>query len=104
MPASGTVAAPKAAPPAPVPAPEAAFHKILSPMAGTFYRAPSPTSPPYVNEGETVVAGKPVCIVEAMKLMNEIKADRAGKVVKVLIENAQPVDKGTPLFLIDPGL
>jgi len=76
-------------------------HKILSPMAGTLYLAPSPNSPPYVKVGEKVSAGQPVCIVEAMKLMNEIKADKSGKLVKILVENAKPVEKGTPLFLID---
>lgn len=75
-------------------------HKINSPMAGTFYRAPSPNSPPFVNEGDVVTVGQTVCIVEAMKMMNEIKADKAGKVVKVLLENGQPVDKGAVLFHI----
>jgi len=77
------------------------LHKIISPMAGTFYRAPSPTLPPYVKEGDKIEIGMPVCIVEAMKLMNEIKADIGGKLVKVLVENAKPVEKGTVLFLID---
>ncbi|MBF0543902.1 MAG: acetyl-CoA carboxylase biotin carboxyl carrier protein [Candidatus Riflebacteria bacterium] len=79
------------------------FHKILSPMVGTFYRAPSPSSPAYVKEGDVVAAGQPVCIVEAMKLMNEIKADKAGKVVKIPVGNGQQVEKGTILFLIDCG-
>ena len=78
-------------------------HKILSPMAGTFYRAPSPTSLPYVEEGQKVSAGQPICIVEAMKLMNEIKTDKAGIVVKVLMENAKPVEKGTELFIVELG-
>ncbi len=86
----------------PAPAvPQKSYHKILSPMAGTFYRAPSPTSPPYVSEGDQVTPGKPVCIVEAMKLMNEIKADKAGRVVKIHVVNAKPVEKGTLLFEID---
>ncbi len=76
------------------------FHKINSPMAGTFYRAPSPTSPPFVNEGEHVAAGQTICIVEAMKMMNEIKADKAGKIVKILFENGKPVEKGSVLFHI----
>ncbi len=76
------------------------LHKISSPMAGTFYRAPSPTSSPFVNEGDMVTAGQTVCIVEAMKMMNEIKADKAGKIVKILIENGQPVEKGADLFCI----
>lgn len=77
------------------------YHKICSPMAGTFYISPSPNSPPYVKDGDKVSAGQPVCIVEAMKLMNEIKADKAGKIVKVLRNNAEPVDKGTVLFYVD---
>ncbi|HQG28947.1 MAG TPA: acetyl-CoA carboxylase biotin carboxyl carrier protein, partial [Candidatus Ozemobacteraceae bacterium] len=90
--------------PAPVAAPaEAEWHKIVSPMAGTFYRAPAPTAPQFVKVGDVVKIGQPVCIVEAMKLMNEIKADKAGKVVNILIENGKPVEKGTPLFHIDTG-
>jgi acetyl-CoA carboxylase biotin carboxyl carrier protein len=76
------------------------LHKISSPMAGTFYRAPSPTSSPFVTEGDTVTAGQTVCIVEAMKMMNEIKADKSGKIVKILMENGQPVEKGADLFCI----
>jgi acetyl-CoA carboxylase biotin carboxyl carrier protein len=75
-------------------------HKILSPMAGTFYRAPSPTSDPFCKEGDQIEAGQTVCIVEAMKLMNEIKADKSGKIVKILIENGKPVEKGAVLFHI----
>lgn len=81
--------------------PAKVFHKVLSPMAGTFYRAPSATSAPYVNEGDMVTAGLPICIVEAMKLMNEIKADKSGKVVKIHVDNAKPVEKGALLFEID---
>ncbi|MDN5279011.1 MAG: oxaloacetate decarboxylase (Na+ extruding) subunit alpha [Clostridiales bacterium] len=80
--------------------PEIDYHKIISPMAGNFYRAPSPTSPPFINEGDTVSVGQTVCIVEAMKMMNEIKADKAGKVVKILIDNGNPVEKGENLFYI----
>jgi acetyl-CoA carboxylase biotin carboxyl carrier protein len=76
------------------------YHKIISPMAGNFYRAPSPTSPPFINEGDEVKIGQTVCIVEAMKMMNEIKADKNGKVVKILIENGEPVEKGAELFYI----
>ena len=75
-------------------------HKILSPMAGTFYRAPSPTSEPFCEEGDTIKAGQTVCIVEAMKMMNEIKSDKAGKIIKILIENGKPVEKGAVLFQI----
>ncbi len=104
-PAGGTAGSAKPAPAAPpVPeAPKVEYHKIVSPMAGTFYRAPSPSAPPYVKEGDLVKAGQPVCIIEAMKLMNEIKADKGGKIIKVPVDNAQPVEKGAALFLIDPN-
>lgn len=80
---------------------ELTHHQICSPMAGTFYRQPSPNSPPYVKEGDQVKVGQPLCIVEAMKLMNEIKSDVAGRIVKVVMENAKPVEKGSVMFLID---
>jgi acetyl-CoA carboxylase biotin carboxyl carrier protein len=76
---------------------------IEAPMVGTFYRASSPTSDPYVREGDMVKEGQIVCIIEAMKLMNEIEAKVAGRVVKILVENAQPVEYGQPLFLIEPS-
>ncbi|EKD93856.1 MAG: acetyl-CoA carboxylase, biotin carboxyl carrier protein [uncultured bacterium] len=85
----------------PKPADNPQWHKVLSPMAGTFYRSPSPNSPVYVNEGDLVNLGQAICIVEAMKLMNEIKADRTGKIVKILVENSKPVEKGTELFIIE---
>lgn len=75
---------------------------IVSPMVGTFYRAPSPEAPPFVEIGQTVEVGQVVCIVEAMKLMNEIKSEVRGKVVEVLAENAQPVEFGQPLFMVEP--
>jgi acetyl-CoA carboxylase biotin carboxyl carrier protein len=87
----------------PVSNPVPSYHEILSPMAGTFYRSPSPSSPPFINDGDMVKPGQSVCIVEAMKLMNEIKADKAGKIVKILVENAKPVEKGTVLFHIEGG-
>lgn len=74
------------------------LHKIVSPIVGTFYRAPSPDKDPYVSEGSTVSAETVVCIVEAMKLMNEIQAEVSGEVVKVYVENGQPVEFGQPLF------
>jgi len=77
-------------------------HKVVSPMAGTFYRAPSPTAAPYVKEGDVVTLGQTVCIVEAMKLMNEIKSDKAGRVVKIPLANAAPVEKGSVLVEIEP--
>jgi acetyl-CoA carboxylase biotin carboxyl carrier protein len=76
---------------------------IEAPMVGTFYRASSPTADPYVREGDLVKEGQIVCIIEAMKLMNEIEAKVAGRVAKVLAENGQPVEYGQPLFLIEPS-
>lgn len=75
--------------------------QITSPMVGTFYRAPAPGSEPFVEEGQQVAVGQTVCIVEAMKLMNEIGSDINGVVRKVLIENAQPVEYGQALFLVE---
>jgi acetyl-CoA carboxylase biotin carboxyl carrier protein len=76
---------------------------IEAPMVGTFYRASSPTADPYVNEGDLVKEGQILCIIEAMKLMNEIESKVAGRVVKIFVENAHPVEFGQPLFLIDPA-
>ena len=73
---------------------------IEAPMVGTFYAAPSPEAPPYVCEGDLIKAGQILCVIEAMKLMNEIESKVAGRVVKILVENAQPVEYGQPLFLI----
>lgn len=77
------------------------FEKITSPMTGTFYRAPSPTSEPYVEEGSKITKGQTVCIVEAMKMMNEIKSEFNGTIKKILIENATPVEKGSLLFQVE---
>lgn len=76
--------------------------EIKSPMVGTFYRAPSPEAVPFVEIGQTVEVGQVVCIVEAMKLMNEIKSEVKGKVTEVLVENAQPVEFGQVLFVVEP--
>jgi len=73
---------------------------ITSPMVGTFYRSPSPDSPPFVQEGDLVSAGKAVCIIEAMKLFNEIESDVSGKIVKILVENAKTVEYGQKLMLV----
>src|SRR5262245_16469473 len=73
-----------------------------APMVGTFYRASSPTADPYVQEGDVVKEGQVLCIIEAMKLMNEIEAKTAGRISRILVENGQPVEYGQPLFLIDP--
>ncbi len=76
---------------------------IKSPMIGTFYRSSSPESDPFVNVGDNVAAGNVVCIIEAMKLFNEIESEVSGKIVKVLVENASPVEYDQPLFLVDPS-
>ncbi len=78
------------------------LHVITSPIVGTFYRAPAPDAEPFVKVGDHVNPGDTLCIVEAMKLMNEIESDIAGTVVKILVENAQPVEYGQPLFFIKP--
>ena len=78
------------------------LHSISSPMVGMFYRAPNPDSPPFVEEGDVVSVGQTICIIEAMKIMNEIEADAKGRVVRVLVENGNPVEYNTPLFLIEP--
>ena len=75
---------------------------VEAPMVGTFYRAPKPDAPPFVAEGDVVNEGQVLCIVEAMKLMNEIESKVAGRIVKVVVENGQPVEFGQPLFLVEP--
>ena len=84
----------------PAPAPVAAGHVVNSPMVGTFYRSPSPTSPPFVEVGQTVKIGDVVCIVEAMKMMNQIEADKAGTIGAILVESGEPVEFDQPLFSI----
>ncbi|MCF6201074.1 MAG: acetyl-CoA carboxylase biotin carboxyl carrier protein [Hydrogenimonas sp.] len=74
---------------------------ITSPMVGTFYRAPSPDSPPFVKEGDTVRKGQPLCILEAMKIMNELEAEFDCKVIEILVEDGQPVEYDMPLFLVE---
>ncbi len=95
-----------AAAPAPAPTAETAIAanlvKIEAPMVGTFYHAPSPDAAPFVHEGDVVKDGQVLCIIEAMKLMNEIEAKVAGRIARVLVENGQPVEFGQALFLIDP--
>jgi acetyl-CoA carboxylase biotin carboxyl carrier protein len=75
-------------------------HIVKSPMVGTFYRSPSPGSPAFIEVGQTVSDGQTLCIIEAMKLLNEIESDAAGVVKKILVENGQPVEYGQPLFVI----
>ena len=97
------VSAPASTPAAPQePAPEVAeeLHMVRSPIVGTFYEAPSPGAPPFVKPGDTIELGQVLCIVEAMKLMNEIESDVAGEVVKKLVANGQPIEYGQELFAI----
>lgn len=93
MPAAAAPAAP-AEPAAPT------GHVVKSPMVGTFYRAPNPSSPPFVEVGATVAEGDALCIIEAMKLLNEIEADKSGVIREILVENGEPVEFGQPLFVI----
>ncbi|HEX5030839.1 MAG TPA: acetyl-CoA carboxylase biotin carboxyl carrier protein [Candidatus Eisenbacteria bacterium] len=81
--------------------PESQLTPIKSPMVGTFYRSPAPDADPYVEENSSVDVGQTVCIVEAMKLMNEIESDVRGRIAKILVENAQPVEFGQVLFLVE---
>ncbi|MEJ2404665.1 MAG: acetyl-CoA carboxylase biotin carboxyl carrier protein [Candidatus Thiodiazotropha sp.] len=95
--------APAAAPPAGEPAQEEEIqgHAVRSPMVGTFYRSPSPGSKPFVEEGQQVSAGDTLCIIEAMKILNQIESDKTGTVRKILVDNGQPVEYNEPLFIID---
>jgi acetyl-CoA carboxylase biotin carboxyl carrier protein len=79
---------------------EEGLHYVKSPIVGTFYEAPSPGAPPFIKVGDTVTDGQILCIIEAMKLMNEIESDAAGEIVKVLVSNGQPVEYGQPLFAL----
>ena len=89
-------------PPAAAPAVEEELHHVKSPIVGTFYEAPSPGSAPFVKPGDQVAAGQVLCIIEAMKLMNDIESDASGEVVKILVKNGQPVEYGQALFAIRP--
>ncbi len=100
---TATVSAPASSESAtPPPAAEPGLHTVHSPIVGTFYECPSPGSPPFVKPGDTVEVGQVLCIVEAMKLMNEIEADVAGEIVKKLVANGQPIEYGQELFVIRP--
>ncbi|WP_370087329.1 acetyl-CoA carboxylase biotin carboxyl carrier protein [Ekhidna sp.] len=111
MPQAAPAPAPQAAPaPAPAadgggsaPASDGNLVEIKSPMIGTFYRSANPESPAFVEVGSSIKAGDTVCIIEAMKLFNEIESEVSGKIVKVLVDNAQPVEYDQPLFLVDPS-
>ena len=84
------------------PPPRSSMIRVEAPMVGTFYRASDPLAPPFVNEGDVVVVGQTLCILEAMKLMNEIKSEVEGQVKSILVENAQPVEYGQLLFELEP--
>lgn len=92
-----------AAEPVKAPSGDEHYAKVTSPMVGTFYSAPSPDSPPFVNVGQNISKGQTVCIIEAMKMMNELEAEVSGKVVRLLVENGQPVEFGQILMLVDPA-
>ena len=96
------VQAAASASPAPVAAAEEELHTVKSPIVGTYYESPAPGSLPFVKAGDQVAAGQVLCIIEAMKLMNEIESDASGEVVKILVNNGQPVEYGQPLFSIRP--
>jgi acetyl-CoA carboxylase biotin carboxyl carrier protein len=101
-PAAQAAAAPALAAEPAVVAPEAATgHAVKSPMVGTFYRSSSPGAKPFVEVGDSIKAGETICIIEAMKILNEIEADKSGTVSKILCENGQAVEYGQPLFIID---
>lgn len=112
-PAPAVAATPAPAPPAQTPgeAPkkeetssgDAHLIEVKSPMIGTFYRTANPDADPFVKVGDTIKQGDPLCVIEAMKLFNEIESEVSGKIVKVLVENAQPVEYDQPLFLVDPS-
>ena len=106
-PAPAAAAAPAAPAPAPAAAPatddESRYVEVKSPMIGTFYRSPSPDKGPYVKVGDTIKKGDTVCIVEAMKLFNEIESEVSGKIVKMLVEDASPIEYDQPLYLVDPS-
>lgn len=103
MPVAVAPAAPAADKPAVAPvADESKLITIKAPMIGTFYRSPSPDKPAFVNVGDEIKAGKPICIIEAMKLFNEIESEVSGRIVKVLVDDAKPVEYDQPLFLVEP--
>ena len=102
-PAPAPVAAPAAPAPAAAPAPDAKYITVKAPMIGTFYRAAGPGKPVFINVGDEIKPGKTLCIIEAMKLFNEIECEVSGKIVKVLVDDAKPVEYDQPLFLVDPS-
>jgi acetyl-CoA carboxylase biotin carboxyl carrier protein len=101
--AAAPAPAPVQAAPATVPEPDASLHMVKSPIVGTYYGSPSPGASPFVTVGDHVEKGQVICIVEAMKLMNEIESDATGEVVKCFVSNGQPIEYGQPLFAIRVG-
>ena len=99
-PANAQVATPSSVPVAPPVEPKATYKEVVSPMVGTFYRAPSPDSAPYIQVGQEITKDTVVCIIEAMKVMNEIKAEVQGVIAEVLVDNGTPVQFGQPLFRV----
>ncbi len=99
--AAPAASAPVAPAPAAEAAPEETGHVVKSPMVGTFYRSSSPGAKAFAEVGDVVKAGQPVCIIEAMKIMNEIESDVDGTVTKILVENGKPVEYGQPLFIVE---
>jgi len=102
--AQSPIPAPAAAPAAaapPVPEPVAEGHTVKSPMVGTFYRSSAPGAKPFVEVGDSIKVGETICIIEAMKILNEIEADKSGTVMRILCENGQAVEYGQPLFIIE---
>ncbi|MBK8615259.1 MAG: acetyl-CoA carboxylase biotin carboxyl carrier protein [Flavobacteriales bacterium] len=102
-PAPAAVPAPAAPAAAPAPTAESKYITIKAPMIGTFYRSAGPGKPVFVNVGDEVKPGSKICIIEAMKLFNEIECEVSGKIVKVLVDDAKPVEYDQPLFLVDPA-
>jgi acetyl-CoA carboxylase biotin carboxyl carrier protein len=102
-PTAAAAPATPAAPAAPKASDDSKYVTIKSPMIGTFYRTPSPDKPPFIGVGDEIKPGKVLCIIEAMKLFNEIESEISGKVVKVLVDNMVPVEYDQPLFLVDPS-
>lgn len=100
-PVAAAPAAPAAAPAAPAEAPKPSGHVVRAPMVGTFYRSPSPNAKSFVEVGQTVKVGQTLCIIEAMKMLNQIESDRAGVVVDILVDNERPVEFDQPLFVIE---
>jgi len=100
-PVAAVAAAPAAAAPEPVAEEEISGHKVTSPMVGTFYRSSSPGSPVFTDVGQRVNEGETLCIIEAMKILNQIEADKSGTVKAILVENGQPVEFGQPMFIIE---